>query len=92
MIAFAWSVPEWAWILPTSMPGPELAFGWAFPFIPFAHFYFMLSVLRLFCFPLVFEYESYKAYFSNTSGTMSIIRHTCQKIVYFSRFGLYLAV
>jgi len=65
-----------SWLgLDGSHAGAPAKCRWAFPFIPFAHLCFTHSILcLLFCFPLVFEYESCKTYFSNTSGTRSIVK------------------
>ena len=65
--AFAWSVPGWAWTLSTVVFYPGKLCRWASLLISFAHFYFMLSSLRLLLgfvyFPLVFEYDSRKTCF-----------------------------
>jgi len=54
-----------SWLgLDGSHAGAPAKCRWAFPFIPFAHLCFTHSILcLLFCFPLVFEYESCKTYF-----------------------------
>ena len=92
MTTFAWSVPGWAWALSTSVLGLELVCRWAFPFIPFAHFYFTLYALRLLPgFPLVFEYESCKTYFFqykwNYVKVKAYVSKDCLFLLFWTLFG-----
>jgi hypothetical protein len=91
--AFAWSVPGWAWTLPTSVLRPSykelLGFFFSSPLripkIRVLHCAFFLSFVHFYLFPSI---DLQNTFSRNTSGTRSVIYAYVSKFVYFFYFGL----
>jgi hypothetical protein len=85
--AFAWSVPGWAWTLPLVVLGPDCCMKVGFSISLVAHFCFMLCLV----FHLYLNVCSAKHVFSNTSGTMSLVKEyvskDCLFLLFWTLFG-----